>query len=149
MVIAVAGIAAGTIIATSQKKEAQPTEKDTVVVVKETANSAAPAAEAQKPTASKPAAQPAKQAIDNSNVSYGSQGPWHIRDLSGFTNIRNAPNGKVCMRLWDHTQYTIYTDAEVNGWLRMTYCYNESKGYQVRFHSSSTGSYWIHRSVLY
>lgn len=30
---------------------------------------------------------------------------WNIRDLSGYTNIRNKPNGKVCMRLKANTQY--------------------------------------------
>lgn len=36
---------------------------------------------------------------------------WNIRDLSGYTNIRNKPNGKVCMRLKANTQYNIYTNG--------------------------------------
>lgn len=74
---------------------------------------------------------------------------WHIRDLSGYTNIRNAPNGKVCMRLKANTQYDIYTDRESKGWLRMVSCYNLREGYWIRFHDSSTGTYWIAKSVLY
>ena len=75
---------------------------------------------------------------------------WRIRDLSGLTNIRNNPNGKVCMKLKAWTQYTIYTgDYNVKGWLNIKSIYNETEGYWVSLHSSSTGNYWISRSILY
>lgn len=75
---------------------------------------------------------------------------WQIRDLSGCTNIRNNPNGKVCMRLKAWTEYTIYTAGRpVRGWLRITEIYNDTEEYWVRLHSSSTGKYWIAQSILY
>lgn len=74
---------------------------------------------------------------------------WNIRDLSGYTNIRNKPNGKVCMRLKANTQYNIYTNGIENGWLHITSIYNLREGYWVRLHSSSTGTYWIARSILF
>lgn len=73
---------------------------------------------------------------------------WHIRNLNGYTNIRNRPNGKVCMRLKAHTQYEIYGDY-YNGWILMSRCYNMRENYWIRFHSSSTGEYWIAASILY
>ena len=86
--------------------------------------------------------------VVSSDVQYDPEA-WHIRNISGMTNIRNAPNGKVCMRLKANTQYDIYADRESKGWLRMTSCYNLDEGYWVRFHDSSTGSYWIAKSVVY
>lgn len=75
---------------------------------------------------------------------------WHIRDISGYTNIRNAPNGKVCMRLKAKTQYDIYTEgASKNGWIRIKSCYNINEDHWVRLHDSSTGTYWIAMEVLY
>lgn len=74
---------------------------------------------------------------------------WHIRDLSGYTNIRNNPNGKVCMRLKAHTQYEIYGEGTSNGWLKISSIYNLTEGYWVRLHSSNTGRYWIALSVIY
>ena len=73
---------------------------------------------------------------------------FYIADLSGKTNIRNKPNGKVCMRLWEWTQYEIYTCGYRNGWYQISSIYNCKKGYWVRLHSSSTGTYWIAASVL-
>lgn len=76
---------------------------------------------------------------------------WHIRDLSGYTNIRNRPNGKVCMRLKAHTQYAIYDYSESgsNGWIQVASIYNMREHYWVRLHSSSTGEYWMAKSILY
>lgn len=75
---------------------------------------------------------------------------WHIRDLRGYTNIRNNPNGKVCMRLKANTQYDIYAaGSSRNGWLPISSIYNLREGYWVRLHSSSTGRYWISLSVIY
>lgn len=74
---------------------------------------------------------------------------WHIRDLSGYTNIRNNPNGKVCMRLKANTQYDIYGQGTRNGWLQISSIYNLREDYWVRLHSSSTGRYWISLSVIY
>lgn len=86
--------------------------------------------------------------VISSDVQYDPSA-WHIRNISGMTNIRNAPNGKVCMRLKANTQYDIYTDRESKGWLRMVSCYNLDEGYWVRFHDSSTGTYWIAKSTVY
>lgn len=85
--------------------------------------------------------------IENINGING--GYWSIRDLSGYTNIRNRPNGKVCMRLKAHTQYEIYTNGASGGWLRISSIYNMRERYWVTLHSSSTGSYWIAKSILY
>lgn len=74
---------------------------------------------------------------------------WHIRDLSGMTNIRNKPNGKVCMKLKAHTQYDIYSNGQADGWLCISSIYNIREGYWVRLHSSSTGTYWIAKSILF
>lgn len=74
---------------------------------------------------------------------------WHIRNLNGYTNIRNKPNGKVCMRLKAYTQYDIYTCGSRGGWLLISSIYNLREGYWVRLHSSSTGNYWIAQSILY
>lgn len=84
------------------------------------------------------------------DVNYG-EGCWHIRDLSGYTNIRNAPRGKVCMRLKAHTQYAIYdyTETGGNGWIQVSSIYNMRERYWVRLHSSSTGEYWMATSILY
>ena len=74
---------------------------------------------------------------------------WHIRNVNGYTNVRDAPNGAVCMRLKAKTQYAIYVTGEVRGWLRISAIYNEREDYWVRLHSSQTGSYWIARSTVY
>lgn len=81
----------------------------------------------------------------NSDRSYA----WRIIDLSGMTNIRNKPNGKVCMKLKAHVQYEIYANGEKNGWLSISSIYNTRDRYWVRLHSSSTGTYWIAKSILY
>lgn len=74
---------------------------------------------------------------------------WHIKDVSGYTNVRNKPNGKVCMRLKAYTQYEIYTAGSQDGWLLISRIYNLTERYWVRLHDSSTGTYWIARSILY
>lgn len=74
---------------------------------------------------------------------------WQITDLSGPTNIRNKPSGKVCMKLKAHTQYNIYTNGAKGSWLNITRIYNLREGYWVRLHSSSTGTYWISSTVLF
>lgn len=87
--------------------------------------------------------------VVSSDVQYDPNA-WHIRDISGYTNIRNAPNGKVCMRLKAKTQYDIYTEgASKNGWIRIKSCYNLNEDYWVRLHDSSTGTYWIAMEVIY
>ena len=85
------------------------------------------------------------------NSSSSTAGPhaWRIIDLSGMTNIRNKPNGKVCMKLKAHVQYEIYANGEKNGWLSIASIYNTRDRYWVRLHSSSTGTYWIAKSILY
>lgn len=74
---------------------------------------------------------------------------WRIRDLSGYTNIRERPNGRVCMRLKARTQYIIVTWEPTGGWLPISSIYNETQGYDVRLHSSRTGEYYIAKSILY
>lgn len=74
---------------------------------------------------------------------------WGIRDVSGYTNIRNRPNGKVCMRLKPYTQYEIFSEDLRNGWVRIYSIFNITEDYQVKLHGSSTGSYWISKSVVY
>lgn len=73
---------------------------------------------------------------------------WRIKDISGVTNIRNKPNGKVCMKLKAWTEYSIETTAKSGNWLRVVYIYNWTENYEVRLHGSKTG-YWIARSILY
>lgn len=74
--------------------------------------------------------------------------PYMISDLSGYTNIRNKPNGKVCMRLKAWTDYKIWTNGRSGGWLKITDIYNITERYHVRLHGSKTG-YWIAESILY
>ena len=76
-------------------------------------------------------------------------GYWYIKDLSGVTNVRNRPNGQICMRLKAWTQYGISTNGQSGGWLRISSIYNVTQDYPVRLHGSSTGAYWIARSILY
>lgn len=88
--------------------------------------------------------------IESVTNAKGGEGCWHIRDLSGYTNIRNRPNGKVCMRLKAHTQYAIYDYSDTGGsWIRVSSIYNMRERYWVRLHSSSTGEYWMATSILY
>lgn len=70
-----------------------------------------------------------------------------ISDLSGYTNLRNSPNGAVCMRLYANMDYDIYVDGVSNGWYRIAEIYRPD-GSRVRLHSSNTG-WWIHRSICY
>ena len=70
-----------------------------------------------------------------------------ISDLSGYTNLRNSPNGAVCMRLYANMDYDIYVNGISNGWYRIAEIYRPD-GSQVRLHSSNTG-WWIHRSICY
>lgn len=74
---------------------------------------------------------------------------WHIRDLSGATNIRQSPGGKVCMKLKAHVQYEIYTNGSSGSWLHISSIYNLTQRYWVRLHSSKTGNYWISSTILY
>lgn len=74
---------------------------------------------------------------------------WHIKDLSGPTNIRQSPGGKVCMKLKAHVQYEIYTNDISGSWLHISSIYNLTQKYWVRLHSSKTGNYWISQTVLY
>lgn len=74
---------------------------------------------------------------------------WHIKDLSGPTNIRQSPGGKVCMKLKAHVQYEIYTNDRSGSWLHISSIYNLTQSYWVRLHSSKTGNYWISQTVLY
>lgn len=83
------------------------------------------------------------------NIKDYKAGFWCIRDVSGYTNIRNRPGGKVCMRLKPYTQYIIFTDGASGSWLRIESVKNESEDYWVRLHGSSTGRYWISKSVVY
>lgn len=126
----------------AQEAPAAPVKHDTVIIrEKETVRvpvavqQPAPKAQASKP-------KPATSATNSSNA-------WHIRDLSGLTNIRNNPRGQVCMKLKAHTRYDIYADARSGSWLRIASIYNATEGYWVRLHSSSTGTYWISADILY
>lgn len=73
---------------------------------------------------------------------------WGIQDLSGYTNIRERPNGRVCMRLKAWTEYTIATYGASGSWLQIVDIYNVTEEYMVRLHSSKTGKYYIAKSVL-
>ena len=69
-------------------------------------------------------------------------------DQSGkYTNVRNAPNGKVVDRIPTSESAMIEVDQPTNGWWKIV-----SKGYSTgdeggTFKGSTTG-YWIHYSVL-
>lgn len=73
---------------------------------------------------------------------------YTIDDVSGLTNIRNKPNGSVCMKLKAWTDYQIYTNGKHGSWLRIQKIYNATEDYWVRLHSSSTKTYWISRTIL-
>lgn len=74
---------------------------------------------------------------------------WGIKDLSGYTNIRERPNGRVCMRLKAWTEYVITTYSSSGSWLQIAHVFNLTEDYGVRLHSSKTGKYYIAKSILY
>lgn len=87
--------------------------------------------------------------VVSSDVQYDPNA-WHLRNIREMTSIRNAPNGKVCMRLKANTQYDIYSEgASKKGWIRIKSCYNINEDCWVRLHDSSTGTYWIAMEVIY
>ena len=105
--------------------------------------------EGDKPVAAnKSASHHSSHSSSHSSAPTGSGSYFNIEDLSGYTNIRNRPNGSVCMRLYAWTQYNIYTCGYRDGWYQISAIYNTKKGYWVNLHSSSTGTYWIAASVL-
>ena len=102
-------------------------------------------AKAEAKVAKQKAAQPSQKTTTSVNMIR----MRHIKiaDLSGYTNLRNSPNGAVCMRLYANMDYDIYVNGISNGWYRIAEIYRPD-GSQVRLHSSNTG-WWIHQSICY
>ncbi len=72
----------------------------------------------------------------------------YIYDNDGdFTNIRNAPKGKIVFKLPSREGVMIGVDKVVNGWWHLV----SNKAYSGDFDytiSGSTTGYWIHSSVI-
>lgn len=134
--------------------QAEQMEKENKELKAELAETKAQAANAQVEVSkakaeAKAAKQKAAQPSRNTTAQATAIGMRHIKiaDLSGYTNLRNSPNGAVCMRLYAHMDYDIYVNGISNGWYRIAEIYRPD-GSQVRLHSSNTG-WWIHQSICY
>ena len=134
--------------------QAEQMEKENKELKAELAETKAQAANAQAEESkakaeAKAAKQKASQPSRNTTVKATAIGMRHIKitDLSGYTNLRNSPNGAVCMRLYANMDYDIYVNGISNGWYRIAEIYRPD-GSQVRLHSSNTG-WWIHQSICY
>ncbi len=103
-------------------------------------------AKAAKQNAAKQMAAPARKAVA---VAATPINMTHVKisNLNGLTNLRNAPNGSVCMRLKAYVDYDIYVTGISNGWYEIAEIYRPD-GSRVKLHSSNTG-WWIARSICY
>lgn len=113
------------------------------------AQAAASQAKAEAKAEAKVAKQKAAQAKPAPRVTPTSMSLTHVKisDLRGYTNLRNSPDGAVCMRLYANMDYDIYVNGISNGWYNIAEIYRPD-GSRVRLHSSNTG-WWIHRSICY
>ena len=72
----------------------------------------------------------------------------YILDYDGdFTNVRNAPKGKIVFKLPARDGVMIDVDKVVNGWWHICSEYAGSGDENYKLTGSTTG-YWIHYSVL-
>ena len=134
--------------------QAEQMEKENKELKAQLAETKAQAANAQAEVSkakaeAKAAKQKASQPSRNTTTRAAAIGMRHVKiaDLSGYTNLRNSPNGAVCMRLYANMDYDIYVNGISNGWYRIAEIYRPD-GSQVRLHSSNTG-WWIHQSICY
>ena len=72
----------------------------------------------------------------------------YILDNDGdFTNVRNAPKGKVVFKLPSREGVMIGVDKMVNGWWRIVGNMAQAGDFEYTITGSTTG-YWIHSSVI-
>jgi len=72
----------------------------------------------------------------------------YILDYDGdFTNIRNAPKGKIVFKLPARDGVMIDVDKVVNGWWHICSEYAGAGDENYKLTGSTTG-YWIHSSVV-
>lgn len=72
----------------------------------------------------------------------------YILDNDGdFTNVRNAPKGKVVFKLPAREGVMIGVDKMVNGWWRIVGNMAQAGDFEYTITGSTTG-YWIHSSVI-
>ncbi len=72
----------------------------------------------------------------------------YILDYDGdFTNVRNAPKGKIVFKLPARDGVMIDVDKVVNGWWHICSEYAGSGDENYKLTGSTTG-YWIHSSVV-
>lgn len=70
-------------------------------------------------------------------------------DNSGpYTNVRESPKGKVVDRIPTADTAMISVANPTNGWWQIISDEYDVGDYQTKFKGSTTGSYWIHYSVL-
>lgn len=115
-------------------------------VAQASATQAKAEAKVAKQNAAKQMAAPARKAVA---VTATPINMTHVKisNLRGVTNIRNAPNGSVCMYLKAYVDYDIYVSGIYNGWYQIAEIYRPD-GSRVNLHSSNTG-WWIARSICY
>ncbi len=120
--------------------------KDQAAAAQASATQAKAEAKAAKQNAAKQNAAPARRAVA---VSATPINMTHVKisNLRGLTNLRNAPNGSVCMQLKAYVDYDIYVSGIYNGWYQIAEIYRPD-GSRVNLHSSNTG-WWIARNICY
>lgn len=72
-----------------------------------------------------------------------------IFDSNGpYTNVRNAPKGKVVDKIDTYGDFMLMVESPKNGWWRIKGgTYESPEGDQTKLKGSQTG-YWIHNSVI-
>ncbi|MCR4853093.1 MAG: SH3 domain-containing protein [Prevotella sp.] len=71
-------------------------------------------------------------------------------DSDSYTNVRNAPNGKVVDKISNEYSTIFCIDSPTNGWWRIVgNCYERvESGEEFVVLKGSTTGYWIHYSVI-
>jgi SH3-like domain-containing protein len=85
--------------------------------------------------------------VMSTTVSAQSLGVFTWDSKGKFTNVRNAPNGKVVDRIPTSEAAMIGVEKPTNGWWKIDGNDYDTGDFQGTLKGSSTG-YWIHYSVL-
>jgi len=85
--------------------------------------------------------------VMSATVSAQSLGVFTWDSKGKFTNVRNAPNGKVVDRIPTSEAAMIGVEKPTNGWWKIDGNDYDTGDFQGTLKGSSTG-YWIHYSVL-
>ena len=81
------------------------------------------------------------------DVSAQSLGVFTYDNSGKFTNVRNAPKGKVVDKIPTDVCAMIGVEKPTNGWWKLTDNTYETGDFDGKLKGSTTG-YWIHYSVL-